>query len=210
MTLNAYQPQPSISANPKFPGGFASNYGLASLMKQSANSGASVVDILKAANIPSSAYTMMVWDAELVASDSGTNGAYGAFQSYVVLATTGVLGLFPPKPVWTSSDRQWHAFLITGLTNADGVYINNSNDRWAGTHPSSTWQGFRDANCTLKDKNDPSKGCTDAGNTAPDLYTLLFNAETKPETERHDGAHPSRHSPSRCLLHRNTVQHTNS
>lgn len=196
MTLNAYKPQPSIASNPKFPGGFASNFGLASLIKQSANSGASVVDILKAANIPSSAYNMMVWDAELTASTSGTNGNYSAFQSYVILATTGIFGLFPAKPVWTSSDRLWHAFVLTGLTNSDGVYINDSNNRWAGTHPSNTWKQFYDANCSLKDKNDPSKGCADNGDTHPDLYTLIFNADPKPETERRGSIELSRSNSS--------------
>lgn len=194
MTLNAYKPLSAIASNPKFPGGYASNYGLASLIKQPANSGASVIDILKAAGVPSSQYNMMVWDAELTASTSGTNGNYGAFQSFVILATTGVFGLFPAKPVWTSSDRQWHAFVITGLTNAniDGVYINNSNDRWAGTHPSSSWKAFYDANCSLTDKNDPSKGCADSGDTHPDLYTLMFNADPKPETERRGSIELSR------------------
>ncbi len=186
MTINSFQPLPTLASNPKFPGGFASNYGLASLIRQPANEGASVVAILNAASIPADGYTLLGWDAELVASATGTNGAYGAFQSYVVLTTTGILGLFPPKPVWTSSDRQWHAFVLTGLTNADinGTYINDANARWVGTHPSDSWSGFAKLNCSLKDKNDPGKGCAEAGDSNPDLYTLVLHAEPKPETER--------------------------
>lgn len=195
MALNTYQPQPSISANPKFPSGYASNYGLASLIKQNASSASSVGSILKAASIPSSAYTMMRWDAELIASKSGTNGGYGAFEAYVTAVVSGTAGKVAPKPVWTSSDRLWHAFVITGVTETnvndgvvdatrDGVYINDGNARWNGSHPKQTWEEFYNANCTLADANDPSKGCAKNGDTHPDLYTLVFKNDPKPETER--------------------------
>lgn len=192
MALNYYKPLPAISANPKFPGGFASNYGLASLIKQSANSGASAYDILKAAGVPESSYRFMRWDAELIPSDdTPSDGSFNTFVAYVALATTGVLGLATPQPVWTSSDRLWHAFVITGLTGAkvDGVYINDSNARpsmdWNGTHASQSWKAFREANCTLKDDKDPSKGCKDKADAGdPDLYTLIFYSDVKPETER--------------------------
>lgn len=181
MVLNFYQPQPALASNPKTPGGFASNYGLASLIKQPANSGSGVGSILQAAGIPESAYSYMRWDAELIPSDT-SSGNIDAFKGYVA---TRLLG---GKPLWTASDRQWHAFVITGVT-ADGVYIADSNARpnsdWNGTHPWMTWEAFRDANCTLKDPSDPSKGCADSGDAAkPDLYTLIFYSAPKPESER--------------------------
>lgn len=182
MVLNFYKPQPALASNPKSPGGFASNYGLASLIKQPPNSGAGAGSILRAAGIPESAYSFMRWDAELIPSDT-SSGNFTAFKGYVALTT-----LLGRKPVWTSSDRQWHAFVITGVTK-DGVYVADSNARpntdWNGTHPSMTWKAFREANCTLKDPNDPSKGCADSGDAAkPDLYTLIFYNDPKPEAER--------------------------
>ncbi|RIH87969.1 C39 family peptidase [Calidithermus roseus] len=182
MALNFHKPQPALVSNPKTPGGFASNYGLASLIKQPPNSGSGVGSILQAAGIPESTYSFMRWDAELIPSE-GSSGNFTAFQAYAALAT-----LLGRKPVWTSSDRQWHAFVITGVTK-DGVYIADSNARpntdWNGTHPSMSWKAFREANCTLKDPNDPTKGCADSGDAAkPDLYTLIFYNDPKPESER--------------------------
>jgi hypothetical protein len=194
MVLNFYKPQPALASNPKSPGGFASNYGLASLIKQPASSGAGADSILQAAGIPESAYSFMRWDAELIPSDA-SSGNFTAFQGYVALAT-----LLGRKPVWTSSDRQWHAFVITGVTK-DGVHIADSNARpdtdWNGTHPSMTWKAFREANCTLKDPNDPSKGCADSGDAAkPDLYTLIFYNDPKPEAERRGSIELSRNPSS--------------
>lgn len=185
MALNYHKPLSAISSNAKFPGGYASNFGLASLIKQPANSGSNVVSILKAAGVPDSAYTTMQWDADLIPSN--------AFTSYVVLATTGIFGLFPAKPVWTSSDRQWHGFVISGITNAagDGIFIHDSNFRWNGMPNQVTWAQFREQNCKLKDPNDPSKGCS--GDEGLDgLYTLVFYGETKPETERRGSIELSR------------------
>ncbi|WP_157202647.1 hypothetical protein [Calidithermus chliarophilus] len=187
MVINYHRPQPALAANPKSPGGFASNYGLASLIKQSPSSGAGAGSILKAAGIPESAYSYLRWDAELIPSDN-TSGGSNAFTAYVAIATTGFFGLFPAKPVWTASDRLWHAFVLTGVT-ADGVYVADSNARpdtdWNGTHPSMTWKAFRDANCTLKDPSDPTKGCADSGDpNKPDLETIVFLNEPKPEAER--------------------------
>ncbi|MER3556166.1 MAG: hypothetical protein C4331_17980 [Meiothermus sp.] len=188
MVINYHRPQPALAANAKFPGGYASNYGLASLIKQPANSGSKVVPILKAAGVPEDAYSYLRWDAELVPSDK-TSGGSDAFTAYVATVTMGGLfGLSPAKPVWTGSDRQWHAFVLTGVT-ADGVYVADSNARpatdWNGTHPSMTWKAFRDANCTLKNPNDPTKGCADSGDpNKPDLETIVFFNEPKPEAER--------------------------
>lgn len=185
MALNYHKPLPAISSNAKFPGGYASNFGLASLIKQPANSGSNVVSILKAAGVPDDAYTTMQWDADLIPSN--------AFTSYIVLATTGFFGLFPAKPVWTSSDRQWHGFVISGITNAagDGIFIHDSNFRWNGMPNQVTWAQFREQNCKLKDPNDPSKGCS--GDEGLDgLYTLVFYGETKPETERRGSIELSR------------------
>ncbi|KIQ53845.1 hypothetical protein SY28_11775 [Meiothermus taiwanensis] len=187
MVINYHRPQPALATNPRFPGGFASNYGLASLIKQSPSSGANGGSILKAAGIPESAYSYLRWDAELIPSDN-TSGDFNAFTAYVTLATTGFFGLFPAKPVWTDSDRLWHAFVLTGVTK-DGVYFADSNARphqnWNGTHPSMTWKAFREANCTLKDSKDPTKGCVDTGDpNKPDLYTIVFFNEPRPEAER--------------------------
>jgi hypothetical protein len=187
MILNFYKPLPQIASNAKFPGGFASNYGLASLIKQPANSGSGVQSVLDAAGIPATSYSLMRWDAELAAGDD-SDGNYSAFSTYVIFATTGLFGAFPPKPVWTSSDRLWHAFALTGIT-ANGFHVRDSNSRpnsdWNGTHPTQTLEAFREANCTLKDPNDPSKGCADAGTAGdPDLYTLVFYNEARPENER--------------------------
>jgi hypothetical protein len=187
MVLNFYKPLPAIASNAKFPAGFSSNYGLASLIKQPATGGAGVQSILDAAGIPASSYTLMRWDAELSASDD-SDGSVSAYGTYVAFATTGFFGLFPAKPVWTSSDRLWHAFVLTGVTE-DGVHFNDSNSRpntdWNGTHTSQDWNVFRDANCTLKDPSDPSKGCAEQGTAGdPDLYTLVFYNDPKPESER--------------------------
>ncbi len=185
MVLNYHKPLSAISSNAKFPAGYASNYGLASLIKQPASSGANVVSILKAAGVPDSAYTTMQWDADLIPSN--------AFTSYIVLATTGVFGLFPAKPVWTSSDRQWHGFVISGITNAagNGIFLHDSNFRWNGMPNQVTWAQFRDQNCKLKDPNDPSKGCS--GDEGLDgLYTLIFYADPKPETQRRGSIELSR------------------
>jgi hypothetical protein len=187
MILNFYKPLPQIASNTKFPGGFASNYGLASLIRQPANSGSGVQSILDAAGIPATSYSLMRWDAELAAGDD-SDGNYSAFSTYVIFATTGLFGAFPPKPVWTSSDRLWHAFSLTGITE-NGFHVRDSNSRpdsdWNGTHPTQTLEAFREANCTLKDPNDPSKGCADEGTAGdPDLYTLVFYNEARPENER--------------------------
>lgn len=187
MILNFYKPLPAIASNAKFPGGFASNYGLASLIKQPANSGSGVQSILDAAGIPAASYSLMRWDAELAASDD-SNGNFSAFGTYVIFATTGLFGAFPPKPVWTSSDRLWHAFALTGITG-DGFHVRDSNSRpnsdWNGTHPTQTLDAFREANCTLKDPKDPSKGCMEEGTAGdPDLYTLVFYNEARAENER--------------------------
>ena len=184
MTLNYFKP---IVTNPQFPSGYASNFGLASLVHQSPADGAGVADFLQAMNVPSSQYRYMRWDAELIPNDGNpSNGTYNAFVSYAVLATTGVFGLATPRPVWTSSDRQWHAFVITGV-NSDALYINDSNAiPGGGPDAQQSIADFRAANCTLKDKKDPSKGCvaTGGGNAAPDLYTLLFDLPVRPESGR--------------------------
>jgi hypothetical protein len=188
MALNYYKPDAAISGNSKFPGGFVSNYGLASLIRQPANSGSGGFSIVKAIGSPKSSYSLLRWDAELVPSDKTEeqfDGAFDAFKSYVSTITSGK-AFGGNTPVWTASDRQSHAFVLTGVTNAnnDGVFVNNANDRWGGTHPSLTWKEFREANCTLKDPNDPSKGCADKGSGQPDLFTFVSYAEPKPETER--------------------------
>jgi hypothetical protein len=188
MALNYYKPDAAISGNSKFPGGFVSNYGLASLIKQPANSGSGGFSIVKAIGSPKSSYSLLRWDAELVPSDKTEeqfDGAFDAFKSYVSTITAGN-AFGGNTPVWTASDRQSHAFVLTGVTNAnnDGVFVNNANDRWGGTHPSLTWKEFREANCTLKDPNDPSKGCADKGSGQPDLFTFVSYAKPKPETER--------------------------
>jgi hypothetical protein len=187
MILNYHRPQAALLANAKFPGGYASNYGLASLIKQAASSGSAAGPILKAAGVPDTAYRYMRWDAELIPSEN-TSGGSNAFIAYVASATTGFFGLFRPKAVWTGSDRTWHVFVITGITG-DGVYIADSNARpgmdWAGTYPSLSWKAFREAHCTLKDEKDPSKGCVDSGDPQkPDLETMVFFNDPRPEAER--------------------------
>lgn len=190
MVLNYHQPQAALAANPKFPGGRASNYGLASLIRQPATSGSSGISLLEAAGVPASAYSYMRWDSELVPSDA-TSGGGNAFTAYVAIATTGFFGLHAPRPVWTASDRLWHAFVITGITGSkiDGIYINDSNALpgfdWNGAHASQRWADFRAANCTLVDSADPSKGCKEDGDAArPDLETLVLYSDPRPEAER--------------------------
>ena len=189
MALNFYKPHAAISGNSKFPGGYVSNYGLAALIRQPADSGSFGGDIVKATGLPRTAYSLLRWDAELLPSDKSEErfaGAFDAFKSYV-LTITASDAFRGNTPVWTASDRQSHAFVLTGLTNAnnDGVFVNNANDRWDGTHPALTWKEFHDANCPLKDPNDPSKGCADkATSRDSDLTTIVFYADPKPETER--------------------------
>jgi hypothetical protein len=188
MALNYYKPHPAISGNDKFPGGFVSNYGLTTLLRQPATSGSFGWDYIKKLGLPSNTYSLLRWDAELVPSDKAeerSDGAFDAFKSYV-LTITASNAFRGNTPVWTQSDPQHHAFVLTGLTNAnnDGVFVNNANDRWNGTHPSLTWKEFRDVNCTLKDPNDPSKGCTDKGSAQSDLFTFVSYSDPKPETER--------------------------
>ena len=174
MTLNYYQTLGAVNGRADAPGGRLANYSLAGLNNQSRNSGGNAGAILNELNIPPSNYQFASWDPDLMPST--------AFTSYVVLATTGIFGLFPAKPVWISSDRLWHAFVLTGLS-ADGVYLNDGNDRWSGTRPNISWTAFQKETCRLKDANDPNSGCDTQPNVGG-LWTLLFNATPRPETER--------------------------
>jgi hypothetical protein len=189
MALNFHKPHVAISSNTKFPAGFVSNYGLASLIRQKATEGSWPWEIIRAMGLPKNAYSVLKWDAELVPSDKSEEryaGAFDAFKSYVLTITAS--GAFRGNtPVYTASDRQHHAFVLTGLTGAanDGVFVNNANDRWAGSHPSLTWKEFHDANCPLKDPNDPSKGCVDKATSKDfDLVSFVSYSDPKPEAER--------------------------
>lgn len=189
MALNFHKPHVAISSNTKFPGGFVSNYGLASLIRQGPTEGSWPWEITRAMGLPKNAYSVLKWDAELVPSDKSEEryaGAFDAFKSYVLTITAS--GAFRGNtPLYTASDRQHHAFVLTGLTSAanDGVFVNNANDRWAGSHPSLSWKEFHDANCPLKDPNDPSKGCVDKATKKDfDLVTFVSYSDPKPETER--------------------------
>ncbi len=189
MALNFYKPHAAISGNTKFPGGFVSNYGLASLIRQKSTEGSWPWEIIKGMGLPKNSYSLLKWDAELVPSDKSEEryaGAFDAFKSYVstITASNAFRG---NTPVFTTSDRQHHAFVLTGLTDAanDGVFVNNANDRWRGSHPSLTWKEFHEANCPLKDPNDPSKGCVDkAISKNSDLVTFVSYSDPKPEAER--------------------------
>ncbi len=189
MALNFHKSQAAISNNTKFPGGFVSNYGIASLIRQSPTDYASIWNIVKKMGLPEDTYSLLMWDAELVPSDKSEErfaGAFDAFKSYVstITASNSFRG---NTPVFTGSDRQEHAFVLTGLTNAnnDGVYVNNSNHRWKGSHPSLTWKEFHDANCPLKVPKDDNSGCIDkATSKEADLFTFVSYSDPKPETER--------------------------
>ena len=161
MYLNYFQALPGLNSPTEAPAGRVSNYYLSSLLDQDATSGAWVVSFLEAAKVPTDLYKWLVWDADLIPS--------APFSSYIVLATTGAFGLGPMRPVLTTSDRNAHAFVITGLS-ADGIFINDSNARWNGTHPSLSWEQFRDQN-KIGTEND-------------ELGTLFVLGEPRPETER--------------------------
>lgn len=161
MYLNYFQPLPGFAGTPVAPGGLVSNYALAGLLGQDSTSGSWPVSFLQAVNVPTELYSWLVWDADLIPS--------APFTSYVVLATTGVFGLGPMRPVLTTSDKIAHAFVITGLS-ADGIFINDSNARWSGTHPSMTWDQFKTQN--------------EIGTTATELGTMLVLADPRPETAR--------------------------
>jgi hypothetical protein len=103
------------------------------------------------------------------------------YTAFAIEITTGFFGAFPPRPFVADSDRQWHAFVITGA-NGKGVFINNSNDTWSGSHPFLTWDEFKTWTCKLADKDDPSKGCSTEANQ--DLATLNILGRPRPETER--------------------------
>lgn len=161
MYLNYFQVLPGLAGTAVAPGGFVSNYALAGSVGQDANSGSWPVSFLQAATVPTDLYSWLVWDADLIPS--------APFTSYVVLATTGVFGLAPMRPVLTTSDKINHAFVITGLS-ANGIYINDGNARWAGTHPSMTWDQFRVQN--------------EVGTKVNELGTLLVLADPRPENAR--------------------------
>jgi hypothetical protein len=160
MYLNYFQPLPGLDSSTEAPGGRVSNYFLASLIHQDITSGSWPASFLQAANVPTDRYAWRAWDADLIPSDE--------FSAYIVMATTGVLGLFPRKPVLTTSDKNAHAFVITGLS-ADGITINDSNARWAGTHPAMSWDLFRTQNAI--------------GTSVTELGTLLVFGEPRPEAE---------------------------
>lgn len=183
MYLNYFQPQPEFASSPEAPGGRVSNYYLASLLKQDATSGSWVGSFFEAAKVPSDRYSWLRWDADLIPS--------APFVSYIVLATTGAFGLGPMRPVLTTSDQISHAFVITGLS-ADGIFINDGNARWSGTHPSMTWAQFRSQNA-IGTQND-------------ELGTLFLMADPRPEAERRGSielAPPTGESMSRTIRFEN-------
>lgn len=183
MALNYFQPLPGFEASASIPGGRLSNFYLASLLDQDATSGSWVASFFEAAGVPTDRYSWLRWDADLIPSD--------AFSAYVVLTTTGVFGLFPQKPLVTTSDAASHAFVITGLS-ADGIYINDSNARWDGTHPSLTWNEFRTQN--------------QIGTVKDELGTLMVFGDPRPENQRRGSleiAPPTAEDVSRTILFRN-------
>ncbi|MFO7546985.1 MAG: hypothetical protein R6W77_15950 [Trueperaceae bacterium] len=183
MALNYFQPLPGFEPSASIPGGRLSNFYLASLLDQDATSGAWVASFLEAAGVPTERYSWLRWDADLIPSDE--------FSAYVVLTTTGVFGLFPQKPLITTSDAAAHAFVITGLS-ADGIYINDSNARWNGTHPSLTWEQFRTQN--------------QLGTVKEELGTLMVFGDPRPENERRGSleiAPPTGEDASRTIRFRN-------
>jgi hypothetical protein len=173
MALNYFEPLPGVSGRADAPSGRASNYALASTIQQSPTSGAGVKSILDRLGIPEERYNNLNWDAGLM------NGIQ--FKTYVQLVTQGIAGLAPPRPLMFASDKKWHVKGLVGA-NAQRVYFNDGNDRWNGTLPSATWTDFFDAACDLKDPDDPSKGCSGKPNNG--IYTFLFFADPRPETER--------------------------
>lgn len=189
MALNYHKPNAAISSNTKFPGGFVSNYALASLIGERSDDGSNVYDIVSKMGLLENTYSFLQWDAELVPSDKTEErfaGAFDAFKSYVSTITAGN-AFRGNTPVFTASSRQEHGFVLTGLTNAnnDGVYVNNGNDRWQGSHPSLTWKAFHDANCPLNNPKDEKSGCIDKATSKDvDLVTFVSYSDPKPETER--------------------------
>jgi hypothetical protein len=173
MLINYFQPLPGLDGRADAPGGRVSNYFLTTLNRQPPNSGASVEDFVQKPGVPQDLWSWVRWDPNLMPS--------APFTAFAVEVTTGFFGLVPPRPFVATSDRQSHAFVITGA-NGKGVFINDGNDDWTGSHPFKTWEEFKSWACKLVDQNDPSKGCSTEANQ--DLGTLLIRGQPRPETER--------------------------
>ena len=173
MLINYFESLPGLDNRPDAPGGRVSNYFLTTFDRQPPSGGSSVVDSVQLPGVPQELWQYTRWDPNLMPS--------APFTAFAIEITTGFFGAFPPRPFVADSDRQWHAFVITGA-NGKGVFINNSNDTWSGSHPFLTWDEFKTWTCKLADKDDPSKGCSTEANQ--DLATLNILGQPRPETER--------------------------
>jgi len=173
MLIDFFEPLPGLDSRPDAPGGRVSNYFLTTFNRQSPGDGANVADSVQLPGVPQELWQFRRWDPNLMPS--------APFTAFAIEVTTGFFGAFPARPFVAASDRQWHAFVITGA-NGNGVFINNSNDTWSGTHPFMTWADFKTWTCKLADKDDPSKGCSTEDNQ--DLATLNILGQPRPETER--------------------------
>lgn len=174
MLINYFKPLPGINGRPfGAPTGRVANYTLTDMLDWPAQQSGWVGDFVKNTGVPEQLWKWLRWDPNLMPS--------APFTAYAIQLTTGFFGLGPARPLVATSDRQWHAFIIAGA-NGNGVFINNSNDRWNGFHPFMTWKQFKEWTCKLKDPNNPSKGCSSEPNQ--DLSTLVIYGEPRPEAER--------------------------
>lgn len=173
MLINYFKPLPGIAGRIGAPTGRVANYTLTDMLDWPAGQTGWVGDFVKNTGVPEHLWSWLRWDPNLMPS--------APFTAYAIQLTTGFFGLGPKRPLVATSDRQFHAFVIAGA-NGNGVFINNGNDRWSGTHPFMTWQQFKNWTCKLKDPNDPSKGCSSEPNE--ELGTLVIYGEPRPENER--------------------------
>lgn len=173
MLINYFKPLPGINGRKGAPTGRVANYTLTDMLDWPAGQTGWVGDFVKNTGVPQHLWSWLRWDPNLMPS--------APFTAYAIQLTTGFFGLGPKRPLVTTSDRQSHAFVIVGA-NGKGVYINDGNARWNGTHPFMSWQQFKDWTCKLKDPNDPSKGCSSEPNE--ELGTLVIYGEPRPEAER--------------------------
>ncbi len=172
-TLNFFEPLPGRAP----PQGRYSNTFLAGNSHQDAASGYWSERVLRDLGVPDRMFETLRWEADLIPANP--------FTRYVRQWNAGFTSpegaRWAPRPVQTESDRNAHAFIITG-SNADYAWFNNSNDIPEGLHPSGSWTGFRDGNCLMPAGRSADAGCP--GDPNEELTTVIIKQTPRPEAQR--------------------------
>jgi hypothetical protein len=150
------------------------NWQTAAQSHQPAGSGAGY-DELTNVGIDVAHTIQYLWDDDFLITAGGAHGNFADFETYVVLASTGLFGLFDRKPIMLAVDMWWHSVVIVGV-DGSGLFIHDSNGPIAEHF---TWEGFQDAARGMKTD---SEGHSVYVHT---LYTaIVTGVPIKPETKR--------------------------